>query len=163
MSRAPLKLLESRVEESFLDYNGHMNDAVYSRLFSNAVDAFSDATGLGEAGRAQWRRTIYTLAALIHYLAETRLGEPLVVFGQLLEMDEKRYRIWMEMRDPRDDRLLAVAEHLIACVDQSGDAPRIAAFPDSVLAAMRAIAAAHAGLPVDPRAGRGVALKRRRD
>ena len=83
MSRAPLKLLESRVEESFLDYNGHMNDAVYARLFSNAVDAFSDATGLGEAGRAQWRRTIYTLAALIHYLSETRLGEPLVVFGQV--------------------------------------------------------------------------------
>ena len=161
MSRAPLKLLESRVEESFLDYNGHMNDAVYSRLFSNAVDVFSDETGLGEEGRARHRRTIYTLAALIHYLSETRLGEPLVVFGQLLEMDEKRYRIWMEMRDPRDDRLLAVAEHLIGCVDQTGAAPRLSAFPDPVLEAMRAIAAAHAGLPVDPRAGRGVALKRK--
>lgn len=158
--RAPLKLIESRVEESFLDYNGHMNDAVYARLFSNAVDAFAEQTGLGEAGRAAHRRTIYTLAALIHYLAETKLGAPLAVFGQIVEMDEKRYRIWLEMRDPRDDRLLAVAEHLIACVDQSGAAPRIVAFPAPVLAAMRLVAAAHARLPLDARVGRGIALRR---
>ncbi|MBK9080550.1 MAG: thioesterase family protein [Rhizobiales bacterium] len=158
--RAPLKLMETRVEALFLDYNGHMNDAAYAGVFSRSVDAFTEQMGLDAAGRAATGRTIYTLAVMIHYLREARLGEPLLVYGQLLEQDEKRYRLWMEMRSATD-ALLAASEHLIVCVDQSGAAPRIAPFPPPVLARIEATARAHAGLPVDERAGRGVSLRRR--
>ncbi|MDZ7851712.1 MAG: thioesterase family protein [Halomonas sp.] len=35
-----MTLLETRVRPEWVDYNGHMNDAEYARVFSLAVDGW---------------------------------------------------------------------------------------------------------------------------
>ena len=156
-----MHLLDAKVEAAFVDYNGHMNDASYARLFSVSTDALMAAIGLGPEGRAATGLTIYTLSMMIHYLHEARLGEPLAVSGQLLEHDEKRIRFWLELRQRETGVVLALSEQLLVCVDQSGDAPRSAKFLPGMKAALGRIAAEHAHLPVPERAGQGISLARR--
>lgn len=164
--RAPLEVRRDAVAPAHLDYNGHMNDAAFAQVFSLAVDDFFALCGLGDDTRAALGRTIYTLCVMIHYQREAKGGDQLVVHAQILEHDEKRIRLWLEMRRADagvvEEEPLAVSEQLIASVDQSGASPRIAAFPPGVPEKIEAFARDHATLPVDPRAGQGVALKRRR-
>ena len=56
--------------------------------------------------------------------------------------------------------VLATSEQLIACVDQSGGAPRIASFLPDMRAALEAIVAGQAGLAAPEMAGRGISLRR---
>lgn len=164
--RAPLEVWKAEVAPEYLDYNGHMNDAAYARIFSVSVDGFFALCGLDDATRAALDRTIYTLQVMIHYQREAKLGDRLVIHAQLLEHDAKRARLWLEMRRVAEgvieEDALAATEQLIASVDQAGETPRIADFPPPVLAKLETFARAHALAPVDPRAGQGVALKRRR-
>src|SRR5579863_5357115 len=95
---APMRLLEFEIPAEWVDYNDHLNDACHAIAFSRAGDAFMERVGLGAAGRAATGRTIYTLALVIRYLAEARLGERVAVDIQVLEIDEKRMRFWLEAR-----------------------------------------------------------------
>ena len=72
--RAPLLARRDRVEPAHLDYNGHMNDAAFARIFSVSVDDFFALCGLDDATRGALGRTIYTLSVMIHYQREAQLG-----------------------------------------------------------------------------------------
>ena len=156
-----MHLLDARVEESWVDYNGHMNDAYYAILMSHATDALMQRIGLGPEGRRATQLTIYTLSMLIHYLKEAKLGAPLSVHGQLLEHDAKRIRFWLELRHGGDGDVLALSEQLLICVDQSDAVPRPASFLPDMQAKIAALATEHARLPVPGRAGHGISLRRR--
>jgi acyl-CoA thioester hydrolase len=155
-----LHLYNAYVEPGWCDYNGHMNDAYYAVAFSRATDALADRIGLDAAGRKASGRTIYTLALVIRYLREVRAGEGFAVFVQLLEHDAKRIRFWLEMRHGAEGHVLATSEQLIACVDQSGEKPRIANFLPEMRAALDAIVAGQAGLAAPEQVGKGISLKR---
>ena len=117
--------------------------------------------GLGSEGREATGRTIYTLGLIIRYLAEARLGERLAVTAQVLEIDAKRLRFWLEARRVSDNVLASTSEQVLMCVDRTGERPRAADFPAEVAARLNAIAAEHAELPMPLEAGQGLALKRR--
>ena len=87
-------VLEIRVAPVWIDYNGHMNDAAYARVFSLAVDALMDRVGLGAAARAATGRTLYTLQIMLHYVREAKLGDTLAVAARVLELDSKG-RQWL--------------------------------------------------------------------
>ena len=148
------------VEPGWCDYNGHMNDACYAVAFSRATDALMDRIGLDAAGRKASGRTIYTLALVIRYLREVKAGAAFSVFVQILELDAKRARFWLEMRHGAENHALATSEQLIACVDQSGGAPRIASFTPAMQASLHAIAAGQAGMALPEQAGKGISLRR---
>lgn len=154
----PLHLYETTVVKDWVDYNGHMNDAAYAIPFSRAIDALMDRVGLDEAGRKATRHTIYTLAMQIRYHHEVKVGASLKISGQIVEMDQKRIRLYEFMHDA-DGTLLATSEQLLASVDQSG--PKIGPFPDVVLKQLQAIYAEHQSLPLPHDAGLGIALKRK--
>ena len=160
MSAELLPLYEASVAPEWCDYNHHMNDAYYALAFSRATDGLMDRIGLDAAGRAASGRTIYTLAVVIRYLREIREGEAFRVCGQIIERDAKRLRLWLEMRHAGVGHLLATSEQLIACVDQSGERPRIASFSPAMQEALDAIAGEQAGLPVPVEAGKGISMRR---
>ncbi len=61
--------------------------------------------------------TLYTLQIMLHYFREAKLGQPLRVLGQVLEIDAKKARLWMEMRS--GDVVLAATEQLYLSVRQA--------------------------------------------
>ncbi len=157
---APFPLMELTVQRAWVDFNGHMNDAAYAEAFSLALMTMTDHLGLDATGRASTGHTIYTIAAMIRYLHEASESEPLVLTGRILEADDKRIRVWAEMHHAVKGTLLATTEQLFLCVDQSGQAPRAARWPEPFAGRLKALAAEHAGLPVPAGAGEGIRLKR---
>src|SRR6202042_1665493 len=114
---AALSLYDTVVASDWVDYNGHMNDAAYALVFSRATDALMDRIGLDAAARKSTQRTLYTLQVMLHYFKEAREGEALCVSCHLLEHDDKRMRIWLEMRAGRDGASLAASEQLLLSID----------------------------------------------
>jgi acyl-CoA thioester hydrolase len=158
---ALMHLFELEIPAEWVDYNDHLNDAYHAVAFSRAGDVFMERIGLGAEGRKATGRTIYTLALVIRYLAEARLGERLAISVQVLETDSKRLRFWLEARRLGDNVLVSTSEQVLICVDRTGERPRAAGFPADVAGRLEAIAASHADLATPLEAGQGLALRRR--
>ncbi|MDN3523045.1 thioesterase family protein [Halomonas ramblicola] len=129
-------ILESRVAPEWVDYNGHMNDAEYARVFSLAVEALMARIGLDAAGRHRHGYTIYTLETHLCYRREAHQGQPLWVTLSLLDRDAKRLHAFFELLDD-EDNLLATSEQMLMGIDS--EAGRPAPFPAPIEAAIDAL------------------------
>ena len=117
-----LSVLETTVVSDWVDYNGHMNDAAYAIVFSRSVDALMDRVGLDAAVRKRTGQTLFTLQMMLHYFKEAKEGDTLAVSCQLLEHDDKRMRVWLDMTAPGGERLAASEQLLISVTQSDGDA-----------------------------------------
>ncbi|MCH4563079.1 MULTISPECIES: thioesterase family protein [Halomonas] len=131
-----MPLLETRVAPEWVDYNGHMNDAEYARVFSLAVEALMDRIGLDVGGRARHGYTLYTLETHLCYRREAHEGQPLAVDVILLDHDAKRLHVYFDMRDAQGG-LLATSEQMLMGMSQESGRP--AAFPAPVAEAIAAL------------------------
>ena len=154
-----LPVLETTVIGDWVDYNGHMNDAAYAIVFSRSVDALMDRVGLDAAARKRTGQTLFTLQMMLHYFKEAKEGDPLTVACHLLEHDDKRMRVWLDMTTPSGERL-AASEQLLISVAQADGSTQVVEWTFETKAALEALAKAQEGLPHPPAAGSGVALKR---
>lgn len=149
-------ILESRVAPDWVDYNGHMNDAEYARVFSLAVEALMDHIGLDAEGRARHGVTIYTLETHLCYRREAQEGQPLRVTLTLLDRDAKRLHVFFELLDEAGN-LLAASEQMLMGIDS--EAGRPAPIPEPVEAAIAALP--HAAPDAWPElAGRTIGIRR---
>ena len=146
---APLRLLEIEVRPEWIDYNGHMTDSRYLQVFGDATDALLRYAGVDEAYR-QSGRSLFTVETHVTHLAEARSQEALYVTTQLLELDEKRVRLFHSLYRKRDDALVATAEQIYLHV-QDG---RAAAMSGAVREKLASVHASHARLPLPVQAGR---------
>lgn len=153
-----LRLHRDRVQDDWIDYNGHMNEAYYVLVFSRATDAFMDLIGLDEASRIATATSVYTLESHILYLEEVGTGERLSVTTQLLGHDAKRFHLFHRMDHGESGAALATAEMLLLNIDMTG--PKATPFRDDVSAKLDAIAVDQAGLARPVEVGRAVALRR---
>jgi betainyl-CoA thioesterase len=155
-----LPVLEATVVSEWVDYNGHMNDAAYAIVFSRSVDALMDRVGLDAAARKRTGQSLFTLQMMLHYFKEAKEGEALAVTCHLLEHDEKRMRVWLEMTSPGGERL-AASEQLLISVALSEAGTHAAPWAFETKAALDALAKAQSGMAHPEQAGAGVALKRK--
>jgi acyl-CoA thioester hydrolase len=154
-----LLLRETTVPADWVDYNGHMNDAAYALAFSHATDALMDRIGLDAAARKATGRTLFTLQVMLHYFKEAHEGQALSIACHLIEHDDKRMRIWLDMRAGREGDVLAASEQLLLSVDLEAGA-RAAPWRPETRAALDALAKSQSGLAPHQLAGRGIALRR---
>lgn len=137
-----MPLLTTQVSPEWVDYNGHMNDAEYARVFSLAVDALMERIGLDAAGRRRHGYTLYTLETHLCYRREAHVGQALRVEVRLLDQDAKRLHLFFEMRDD-EDNLLAASEQMLMGMNQRSGRPE--AFPAPVAEAVSALPQSNAG------------------
>ena len=81
---APLHLHRATVQQDWVDYNGHMNEAYYLLIFSHATDDFMDFGGMHAAYRKRANASVYTLETHIVYVLEVSVDEEVRVETQLL-------------------------------------------------------------------------------
>lgn len=122
-------ILDTEVAPEWVDYNGHMNDAEYARVFSLAVEALMAHIGLDAAGRNQHDYTLYTLETHLCYQREAHEGQPMQVTVTRLDYDAKRLHIFFELLDAENNRL-ATSEQMLMGIDLATGRPR--AFPERV-------------------------------
>jgi|TARA_R110001599_G_scaffold194598_1_gene390671 acyl-CoA thioester hydrolase len=122
-------ILETQVAADWVDYNGHMNDAAYARVFSQACEALIDQIGLDEAGREHYGYTIYTLETHLCYRREAHQDQPLTIDLTLLDSDAKRLHVFFAMLDD-EANLLATSEQMLMGMKQASGRP--SPFPEAV-------------------------------
>jgi acyl-CoA thioester hydrolase len=97
---------------------------------------------------------------MLHYFKEAKEGDALAVTCHLLEHDDKRMRVWLDMTASGGERL-AASEQLLISVAQAEGSARAAPWVFETRAALDALARAQTGLPHPPAAGAGIALRRK--
>lgn len=141
----------------WVDYNGHMNVAYYVLAFDHATDAVLDHFGLGRAYAETCRRSLFVVEAHIAYLREVTAGDRLLFRSRTLGADERRLRLFHEMRQEADGFLAATAEFMLVHVDM--DSRRATPFDAGDRDRLAAAVAGQAALPVPAQAGRAVAMR----
>lgn len=157
-SSAPLKLLETRVNPAWVDYNGHMTEHRYLQVFGDTTDALLRLIGV-DLAYVEAGNSYYTVETHMRHLGEAKLGQSISSACQILSVDDKRLHVFHTLSDTTSGETLASAEQMLLHVDsKAGKA--IAAAPD-VLARLKAIAQRHALLPPPEGAGRHVGQQRK--
>lgn len=156
---APFMSALHRVEDQWIDYNGHFNMAYYSVIFDRAGDEAFDLLGLGPDYVERTKYSFFTLEVHLSYLRELHAGDMVKVSLQLLDYDSKRIHYVQEMFHADDGRLSCVSEHIVMHVDIA--AKKSSPFPPEVLERIAAMYDAHKSLPVPPQVGHKIGIVRR--
>lgn len=151
-------LWETRVAPEWVDYNGHLNDAEYGRLFSLTADALLETLGLDADGRRHHDYTVYTTEAHVCYRRAAYEGQWLNVEATLLDRDTRRLHLFLVMRNA-ESVLLATSEQLLMGINTTSGRP--ATFPSTVNAAINKLPSLTADA-WPPLAGRHIGLQSQR-
>ncbi|ARI78003.1 thioesterase family protein [Halobacillus mangrovi] len=146
------------VPSEWVDYNGHMNDAEYSRAFSLATDAFIEHIGLNEDARNHWMYTIFTLETHTCYLKEMKEGQALEISAHVLDYDTKRIHLFFSMKNETGD-LVATLEEMLMGIDQNEG--RGAPFPPPVAKTITKVYQEQAGQEQPKQAGRTIGIRKK--
>ena len=151
----PLRLLSTVVPPDWIDYNGHVHESRYLRLFGDASDALFQFLGVDGRYLAD-HGSYYTVETHLSFLGETRADDRLEVATQLMGFDEKRIHAFHSLHRSGHEQPVAVAEQMFLHVDaRRGRAGPAGA---DVLTRVARIAEAHAHLPRPKLAGRSIHL-----
>ena len=148
---ASLWRLDTQVRPEWIDYNGHMSDSRYLQVFGDAADAVFRHVGVDDAYRRSGR-ALYSVEAHLTHRAEARALEALYVTTRVLEVDDKRVRLFHSLHRQRDAALVATAEQLYLHV--SAPPGRASSMDSAVRTRLAGLERAQAHLPPPPEAGR---------
>jgi carnitine 3-dehydrogenase len=148
-SGAQLRLVELEVRPEWIDYNGHMTDSRYLQVFGDATDALLRYAGVDDDYRKSGR-ALFTVETHVTHQAEAKALEALYVNTRVLELDDKRVRLFHALHRKRDDVLVATAEQVYLHVSGGKAAPMEPAVREMLARAH----AAQAALPAPAAAGR---------
>ena len=149
-----LVLTHAVVVPEWLDYNGHMNVAYYTRVFDLGVDAYKAVIGLTLEYIESTGRSTVALESHVTYQQEAHLGDELRVETRVLGCDGKRAHIYQELY--RDTTLLATQESLALSFDKA--TRRSAPFEPHIAEGYRRMVGAQAGIPRPAWVGRAISL-----
>lgn len=143
------------VPVSWTDYNGHMNEAHYMEVGSQATDRFMEMIG-ADAAYIESGRSYFTVENHVRYLAELSAGERISVTTQVLNGAGKKMHLFHSIR--REGETVATIETLLLHTDLT--TRRTSEPGPQVAAALAGFAETHAELPPPEGAGRFVGMKR---
>lgn len=120
---------KTTVKQIWVDHNGHMNDAEYNRVFSDATDAWLATLGLDLQAIEQLKYTIFTLENHVMYLKEIKVNESITVTVELFDFDAKRLHVFMTLNNEQNDRC-ATYEVMLMGMDTESNKPK--PFPETI-------------------------------
>ena len=149
-------LFRTHINADWVDYNGHLRDAYYLLIFSQAVDALMDTLGLDANAREASGHSLFTLEVHLNYLHEVKENQAVEVRLQVLGQDQKRLHLYFSLyRDGHEDAV-AVSEQMLLHVDING--PKSAPFSATTLARIEGLIVAQGEMEKPEYAGRIISL-----
>jgi acyl-CoA thioester hydrolase len=131
------RVFQSRLDPSWIDYNGHLRDAYYTLIASACIDALMDDIGIDAAYRRESRCTLYTLEMHVRYLREVKGDATLYSHQYLVDCDTKRMRVLLAQRTAGSPDPAAVVDLMLLHVQQ-GATVSSAPFPEAIQARLAA-------------------------
>lgn len=150
---ASLPITVSRViPPSWVDYNGHMNEAHYAELGGQANDRFMELVG-ADLDYVASGYSYFTVENHIRYLNELHIGEAVSVTTQLINGEGKKLHLFHTILKS-DGSIAATVESLMLHIDMG---TRKTSVPQPAVAEqIAAMAQAHKALSLPEGAGRAV-------
>ena len=148
-----------RVEDQWIDYNGHFNMAYYGVLFDRTGDEAFELVGLGPDYVKRHNASFFTLEAHFTYLRELAAGDSVKVTVQLLDYDTKRFHYVQEMYHATDGWRACVMEAICMHVDFASK--KSTPFPDEVRHKLAAMYEAHKTVPAPAEVGHRIGITRK--
>jgi len=148
-----LPRFDTTVRAEWVDYNGHMSDFLYGYVFGEAMDALYRSVGIDDAARRDGRM-FYTAESHVRHLGEAKAGEDLYATTQILDVDDKRLRVFHRLYRRRDDALIASGEQMHLHVDTTQ--PKAVPMRAALRTKLETLRQAHAQLPAPTEAGKPV-------
>jgi carnitine 3-dehydrogenase len=148
----PLALHGATIPPEWVDYNGHTHESRYLQVFGDTTDALLRLIGI-DADYLAGTGSYFTVETHLSHLRETLAGDRVTVTTQVLGADEKRLHIFHTLRRGDGEEVASAEQmmlHVSAATGRAGPAGA------AVLARVRELAAAQAGLPRPERAGRSI-------
>jgi acyl-CoA thioester hydrolase len=156
---APLKSKIHKVEDQWIDYNGHFNMAYYHVLFDRAADEAFALLGLGPDYVKAANASFFTLEAHVTYLRELHAGDGVVIQTQFLDHDVKRVHYVQQMFHAAEGWNSCVSENIVMHVDMA--AKKSGPFPADVIERIAAVQKSHASLSVPSQVGHRIGIPRK--
>jgi acyl-CoA thioester hydrolase len=153
---APFRAYRTEVREEWLDYNGHMHDASYATVLSDANEELFRALDLSQRYRETEGKAYYTVETHLRFVAECSRGDVLTAATTLVDADAKRIRLYTEIALDGGGPV-ANGDSLYLHVDTA--AGRTAPLAPDREARLRELLTAHASLPRPPHLGLGVGVR----
>jgi acyl-CoA thioester hydrolase len=141
----PFNQARERVQQDWIDYNGHMNVGYYHVVFDIAAESFFHFLGLTPEFREANGASTFALESHLNFLREVKAGDMLRFEARLIDHDAKRIHFYQEMFHADEGYCAASYESVSAYV--SMETRRTAAMPEALQQRLAAIKAAHAVLP----------------
>jgi acyl-CoA thioester hydrolase len=114
------------VPATAIDYNGHMNDAAYAQVLTDANEVFLDALGLSASYRESSGCAMYTVEITIKFLQEVNATDTVNAESRVASSDTKRLRVHTTLKVGDDP--VATGDSLYLHVDTNTG--KVAAFPE---------------------------------
>jgi acyl-CoA thioester hydrolase len=162
MTFEPEPLLPSAVmaiEDGWVDYNGHLNQAYYGVLFDRGIDEALMPVGLGPDYIQARNCSFMTVESHTCFVRELFRTDPVRVVSRILDVDDKRLHMYSELVHARDGWLAASSEWMFLHIDMT--ARRTSPWPADLRERLEALKVAAAALPPPKRAGRRIAIGRK--
>jgi acyl-CoA thioester hydrolase len=153
---APFVSSVMRVEQNWIDYNGHLNMAYYNVLFDRCVDEAYELLGIGLDYLNTHKHSTFTAEAHVRYLREVHEGDSVRVTFQLLAYDAKRVHYFQQLFHATDGWVSATSENMTLHVNMT--TKKVVPFPERVIRTLSHMKAAHGRLPRPEAAGRRIAM-----
>ncbi len=158
ISDQTLQLHRDHVRAEWVDEYDHMNLAYYVLVCDQSTYAFweliNDNLSIEQRQGAEYA----VVETHVNYLAEVRLGAPLLVTTQLLEFDDKRFRIYHELYQTDEQYLAATNEVLALGFDLNERG--VMNFKPLVQQALYELDCQHKKLPKPRNAGRSIRISK---
>ena len=147
------------IEDGWVDYNGHLNQAYYGVIFDRAIDSALSPVGLGPEYIAQRNCSYMTVESHTCFVREVLRTDKVSVVTRILEVDDKRLHSYSELRHAHEGWLAATVEYMFLHIDMA--VRRTAPWPPDLRAALDALEARTGDEPWPERAGRRIGIKRK--
>ena len=148
-----------KVEDQWVDYNGHFNMAYYNVLFDRAGDGAFAAVGLGPDYVKERNASFFSLECHNTYLRELHAGDSVRIETQILDCDAKRVHYVQQMFHAAESWLACVTEIIVMHVDMG--LKKSAPFPPDVMEKIEAMREAHRHLAVPPQVGHKIGIPKK--
>ncbi len=123
------------VPTAAIDYNGHMNDAAYAQVLTDANELFLDRLGLSASYRERTGCAMYTVEITIKFLHEVHATDTITAESVVASYDAKRLRVHSTLKVGGTD--VATGDSLYLHVDTG--AGKVAVFPEDRAAVLASV------------------------
>jgi len=151
----PFRGCRTTVRETWIDYNGHLNDACYAVVLGEANEQMLETLGVSAGYQRSTGCAMYTVEAHLRYLGEAVVGDVLRAETMLVDADTKRLRLHTALRHA-DGRPVATGEYLYLHVDTSSG--HVEPFPFERRGPISRVLAAHSTLERPAHLGAGLGM-----